>query len=74
MSVADVNRHPACLEREALRQPAVKRIDVAVDSLDGRDRTKSVEHRASANVPGMQNLRDTSQRIEHSIAHAPMRV
>ena len=74
MSVADVNRHPARLEREPLRQPAIKRIDVAVNSLDGRDRTEGVEHRASANVSGMQNLRDTSQRIEQSIAHQPMRV
>lgn len=74
MSVADVYRHPARLEREALRQPAVKWIDVAVNSLDGRDPTEGVEHRASANIPGMQNLRDTSQRIEQSIAHEPMRV
>ena len=67
MPVADVNRQPPGLERQALRQQPVQRIDVAVNSLDRRDRAEGVEHRAPANVSRMQNLRDTGERIKQAV-------
>ncbi len=72
MSVADVNGHPARLDREPLRQPPVQRIDVAVNRLDGRDRAESVQHRASAHVSGMQNLRDTGEGIKQAVTQQTM--
>ena len=74
ISVADVNRHPARLECEALRQPPVQRIDVAVHRLDGRDRPEGVQHGTPTHVSGMQNLRDASERLKQAVTQETMRV
>ena len=55
-------------------QRRVRRIDVAVHGPDRRDPLERVEHRAAADVPGVENLRDAGERREHAVPQKAVRI
>jgi hypothetical protein len=56
VAVTDVNGESADLCRDFIRQHAVERIDIPVHGLHRRDGAERIEHLASSDVTGVQNL------------------
>lgn len=74
MTVADMDRQTAHLERDVLGECAVQRIDVAVHCLDRRNCAEPVEDFTPADISRMQDPPDAGQGVEQAVTQQAVRV
>ena len=72
--MAHVKLEAAGVDLELRLQRRVRRIDVAVDRPDRSDPLERVEHRAAADVSGVEDLRDPGERVEHAVPEKAVRI